>query len=110
MRATASAMEQHTFKNVNNCLNTNTYSYLETSGGQSSNSYFNAVHFFNTCVSETSVAASDSYFPSLVSNTCCSIRHLRQLKTVVFMPWGLMTAVLLDICGSLRQSFSCLGV
>jgi hypothetical protein len=24
-------------KNVNNCLNTNIYSYLETSGGQSSN-------------------------------------------------------------------------
>ncbi len=30
-------MEQHTFINVNNCLNTNIYSYLETSGGQSSN-------------------------------------------------------------------------
>ncbi len=28
-------MEQHTLKNVNNCLNTNIYSYLETSGGQS---------------------------------------------------------------------------
>ncbi len=26
-------MVQHTFKNVNNCLNTNIYSYLETSGG-----------------------------------------------------------------------------
>jgi len=24
-------MEQHTLKNVNNCLNTNIYSYLETS-------------------------------------------------------------------------------
>ncbi len=41
-------MEQHTFKNVNNCLNTNIYLYLETSGGQSSNPYLNAVHFFNT--------------------------------------------------------------
>ncbi len=30
-------MEQRTFKNVNNCLNTNIYSYLETSGGQSYN-------------------------------------------------------------------------
>ncbi len=28
-------MEQHTLKNVNNCLNTNIYSYLETSGGHS---------------------------------------------------------------------------
>ncbi len=34
-----STMEQHTFKNVNNCLNTNIYPYLETSGGQSSNAY-----------------------------------------------------------------------
>ncbi len=28
-------MEQYTLKSVNNCLNTNIYSYLETSGGQS---------------------------------------------------------------------------
>jgi hypothetical protein len=28
------SMEQHPLKNVNNCLNTNIYSYLETSGGQ----------------------------------------------------------------------------
>jgi hypothetical protein len=27
-------MEQHALKNVNNCLNTNIYSYLETSVGQ----------------------------------------------------------------------------
>jgi hypothetical protein len=38
-------MELHTFKNVSNCLNANVYSYLETSGGQSSNSYLNVVHF-----------------------------------------------------------------
>jgi hypothetical protein len=31
-------------------LNTNTYSYLETSGGQSSNLYLNLVHFLNTSV------------------------------------------------------------
>ncbi len=41
-------MEQHTLKNVNNCLNTNIYSYLETSDGQSSNPYLNVVNFFNT--------------------------------------------------------------
>ncbi len=41
-------MEQHGFKNVNKCLHTNIYSYLETSGGQSSNLYLNVVHFFNT--------------------------------------------------------------
>jgi hypothetical protein len=40
------AMEQHTLKNVNNCLNTSIYSYLGTSGGQMSNLYLNVVHFF----------------------------------------------------------------
>ncbi len=39
-------MEQHTLKNVNNYLNTNIYSYLETSGGQSSNLYLNVGSFF----------------------------------------------------------------
>ncbi len=56
-------MEQHTLKTVNNCLNTYIYSYLEMSGGQSFNVYLNIVHFS---------------IPGL-------IRHLWQLKTVVFM-------------------------
>ncbi len=43
-------MEEHALKNVNNCLNTNFYSYLETSGGQSSNLYLKVVHFFNASV------------------------------------------------------------
>jgi hypothetical protein len=43
-------MEEYTLKNVNNNLNTNIYSSLETSGGQSSNLYLNVVHFFNTSV------------------------------------------------------------
>jgi hypothetical protein len=43
-------MEQHALKNVNSCLNTNIYSYLETSGGQSYNPYLNVVHFLNTRV------------------------------------------------------------
>ncbi len=38
------------FKNVNNCLNINVYSYLETSSGQSSNLYLYLIHFFNTSV------------------------------------------------------------
>jgi hypothetical protein len=42
------------FKNVNNYLNTNIYSYIETSGGQSYNLYINVVHIFNT---KTSVSA-----------------------------------------------------
>jgi hypothetical protein len=46
-------------------MNTNIYSYLETSGAQSSNLYLNVVHF---------------------------------------------STPLLDICGSLRQLFSCIGV
>jgi hypothetical protein len=43
-------MEQRALKYVNNYLNTNIYSYLETSGGQSSNLYLNVVQFFNTSV------------------------------------------------------------
>jgi hypothetical protein len=43
-------MEQRTFKNVSNYLNANIYSYIETSGGQSSNLYLNVVHFFNSRV------------------------------------------------------------
>jgi len=40
-------MEQRILRNVNNNLNTNIYSYLETFGGQSSILYFKDVHFFN---------------------------------------------------------------
>jgi len=43
-------MEQRTLRNVKNYLNTNIYSYLETSGGQSSNLYLKVVHFFNSSV------------------------------------------------------------
>jgi hypothetical protein len=41
-------MEQRTLKNVNNYLNTNIYSYLETYGGQSSDLCVNIAHLFNT--------------------------------------------------------------
>ncbi len=50
-------MEQRALKNVNNCLYTNAYSYLETSGGISYYPYLNVVHFFNTIVNWISVAA-----------------------------------------------------
>jgi hypothetical protein len=50
-------MEQHVLKNVNNCLSTNIYSYLDTSGDQSYNLYKNIIHFFNTGVNWTSAAA-----------------------------------------------------
>ena len=42
----SATMEQCAFKNVNNCLYANVYSYLETSGGISYNPYLNAVNFF----------------------------------------------------------------
>jgi hypothetical protein len=38
-------MEEHALKNVNDCLNTDIYSYLETSGGQSFNLYLIVAHF-----------------------------------------------------------------
>ncbi len=66
-------MEQHTLKNVNNCLNTNIYSYLDTSGGESCYLYLNIVHFLTPVL----------------------IRHLWQLKIVVFLHWCIIRAVLL---------------
>jgi len=66
------------FKNVYNYLITNIFSYLETSDGQSSNIYLNVVHF----------------------STRMLIRHLWQLKTVVFLHWCLMCIVLFTARGS----------
>jgi hypothetical protein len=43
-------MGEHTLKNVNKFLNTSFYSYLDTSGGQSSNLFLNVAYFFNTSV------------------------------------------------------------
>ncbi len=42
-------IEKRTLKNIKNSLNTNIYSYLETSGGKSYYPYL-IVHFFNTSV------------------------------------------------------------
>jgi len=60
------------FKNVNNCLNTNIYSYLETSNGQSSDLYLKVVRFFNAVL----------------------IIHLWQHKTAVFLNCGLIPSSL----------------
>ncbi len=68
-------MEQHTLRNVNDYLNNNIYSYLETSGGQSSNIYLKVVIF----------------------STPVLIRHLWQFKTIVFLHWCLIRAVLLQL-------------
>ncbi len=43
-------LEQQAIKIVSNGLNASIYSYLETSGVQSSFLYLNVVHFFNTSV------------------------------------------------------------
>ncbi len=72
-RATYFPIEQHALKNVSHCLNTNIYSYLETSACQSSHLYLNVVHF----------------------STPVLIRHLWQLKTVAFLHWRLKLALLL---------------
>jgi hypothetical protein len=80
-------MEQHSLKIVNNCLNTNIYSYLEISDGQSYNLYLNIVHFLTPVL----------------------IRHLWQLKTVVFLHWCLICAVPLISKETLNalQIFTC---
>jgi hypothetical protein len=70
----SATMEQHTLKSVNNCLITDIYSYLETTGGQSSNLHLNVVHFLRQVL----------------------IRHLRQLKTAVFLHRCLIHAALLS--------------
>jgi hypothetical protein len=66
-------MEQPALKKVNNYLNTNIYSSLETCGAQSSNLYLNLVQFFNTRVIWTSVAAC---YTALVSNMYSSIESI----------------------------------
>ncbi len=43
-------MEQRALKIVNTYLNTNIYSYYQTSGGHSSNLYLNIALFSNTSV------------------------------------------------------------
>jgi hypothetical protein len=75
-------MEQRALKKVNSCLNTNIYSYVKTSGGQSSNLYLNVVHF----------------------SMPVFIRHLWHLKTIVFMHRCLICAVQLhDMLSSLQK-------
>jgi hypothetical protein len=63
-------MEHRSLKNVSNSLIINIYSYLETSGSQSSNLYVNAVHFFNISVNKTSV---DTDVKTVVFLHCCLI-------------------------------------
>ena len=110
-------MEQRTLRNVNknNQLNTNIYSYVETSGGQSSNIYLKVVCFFNTSVNQTFVAAQADILLQLCliwavllfeyqsyleisggqsSNIYLNIVHLWQLKPAVLLHWCLICAFL----------------
>ncbi len=81
-------MEQHALKNVNNHLNTNNYCFFEISGVQSYNLYLTIVHFFNTSINQTSVAAEDSCFPTLESSTPCSIDTLTNKITSLAQTLG----------------------
>jgi hypothetical protein len=63
------------FKNVHNYLNTNIYSYLETSVSKSYILYLIVVDFL----------------------TLVLIRHMWQLKTVVFLHWCLISTVVLQL-------------
>ncbi len=45
------------FKQCRHLLDTNISFYLEASGGHNSQLYLNIVHFFNTTINKTSVAA-----------------------------------------------------
>ncbi len=65
------AMEQYALKNVNNCLSINIYSYLERHLVVKVLIYILMLFIFSTSV---------------------FIRHLWQLKTVVFMHWCLLCA------------------
>ncbi len=68
-------MEKRTLKNVNNCVHNNIYSYVETSGGQSYFLYLNVVCFLTPVL----------------------IKHLFQVKTVVFLNWCIICAILLSL-------------
>jgi hypothetical protein len=72
----SSLMEYHALRSVNNCLNTNIYSYFETSGGQSYYLYLNVVHFFKETV---------------------LIRHLWNFQTVFCLHWCLIPDLLLQL-------------
>jgi hypothetical protein len=85
------------FKNVNNHLITNIYSYLETSGGQKYNLDLNVVHFVNTSLNKISVTAYDSCFPTLASNMHCSIVTLRITTECCHLFNVLLSAALLNV-------------
>jgi hypothetical protein len=79
-------VEQHTLKNVNNCLNTNISSYLRHLLLKVLILFLNVVHFFQHPL----------------------VRHLWELETVIFLHWCLICAVLLPwLHGAYRNDTVC---
>ncbi len=86
-------MEQHTFKNVNKCLNTNIYSCLETSGGQGSYLYLNVVHSFDTSVNYTSLATEDSCLSAKAFYMCYSIALFFPLQNLILFTFSVLPSI-----------------
>ncbi len=93
---------------------------IQAPDSQNSNLYLNVVHFFNTSVYKTFVAAWESCFPALVTNMRCCIVGIPTFPFIKDNWWSKHESLykcssffqhqcLLDICGSLRQLFSCIG-
>ncbi len=113
------------FKNVNNCLNTNIYSYLETSGACIIKLITAVIYSLRNKLECLSLASLSSLVQCLRTNTLAYyrnrkyrplmvkallyskmllifltpvlIRHLWLLKTVAFLHWCLIPAVLLKM-------------
>jgi hypothetical protein len=86
-------MEQHTTQSVDICLNTNIYSYLATSCGQSSNLLFEHQHLL---LLRGQRGKSSNLCLNVFFSTPVVIRHLWKLKTVVLLHWYLICALLLS--------------
>jgi hypothetical protein len=78
-------MEQRSLKNVNNYLNINIYSYVE------GHLVFRVIIYI---------------YMWFLFSTPVLIRHLWQLKTVVFLHWCLICAVLLAVY--MKQNNTCI--
>ncbi len=79
----AYSMEEHALKNVNNCLNTNIYSYRDIWWSKYK-SIFKCCSFFNAIVNQTSEAVQNCCFIALASNMCCSI-DIDECHSLIFI-------------------------
>ncbi len=81
------------FKNVNNCWNINISFYLETSGGQSSNIYLNGVYFSTQVLIRHLWQLKAVVFPALLSNLRSSITFFESSFKMYTLPKPCMHAV-----------------